>query len=108
VDLIELADRRLSKGPFHFEKGGPDSRPLLAVVATAIGQFGPEFERRHEVSDALLRIATSAESEVRSAALAALKRVEAADRSRNPIPNRARLRLFRLCPVRLSQSAEAD
>jgi HEAT repeat protein len=81
VDLIELADRRLSKGPFSFERGERDSRPLLAVVATAIGQCGLGLKRPREVSDVLRRIATSAESEVRSAALVAVTKVETADLS---------------------------
>jgi len=81
VDLIELADRRLPKGPFRFENFRLNSPPLLAVVATAIGQCDRGLERRHEVSDALLRIATSGDSDVRTAALNALKSVEVADRS---------------------------
>lgn len=83
-DLIRLAERRLAHGPFHFEAfasaaGGSAGRPLLAVVAEAIGWCGsgrwdgPSYES--EARAILATLATNEDRRVRDAAAAALARL---------------------------------
>jgi len=77
-DLVRLADRRCSNGPFHFEKyeqggsTGAEPESLLAIVATALGRCGRGVAHWQEAHGMLTRLATSAEGSVRAAAAQAL------------------------------------
>jgi hypothetical protein len=84
-DLVHLAERRLANGPFYFEKFlsdsvEQDSKPLLASVASALGQSakgrwdGPSY--RSEARAILAKLANSGDERVRAAAESASARLE--------------------------------
>jgi hypothetical protein len=68
--LISLAKKRLTVGPFHFEKwvetsGSVQPAPLLAVIAWALGTCAAG---RPEAREVLAVLAANPESSVRAAA----------------------------------------
>jgi hypothetical protein len=80
-DLIRLAERRLTHGPFHFEEfagtsGNAESRPLLVAVADALGNCGrgrwegPSYSS--EARAALSKLAVFDDERVRDAAVRGL------------------------------------
>jgi hypothetical protein len=84
-DLVWLAERRLSRGPFPFETfsagtEGHDSEPFLATVARALGSCGQGlFDGCSYASEAratLAKLADSIDERVRAAALEALAWIE--------------------------------
>jgi hypothetical protein len=88
-DLVRLAERRLSHGPFFFEDdsrcaGVPEPEPLLGGVAKALGSCGRNqwdgLSYATEARAMLTRLADSADERVRVAALKALTNLEEAVR----------------------------
>ena len=84
-DLARVAERRLDRGPFAFERAeqiatGPKSRPFLVVIAAALGRCGRglcnEGSYAPEAQSMLLRLAHGEDTEIRDAALQALARFE--------------------------------
>jgi hypothetical protein len=82
-DLVRLAERRLARGRFDFETWEElaatrvRSRPLLAVVAEALGRCGPGVEYGREAEGMLEKLAAVAEEEVGTAARRALDALRA-------------------------------
>jgi hypothetical protein len=78
-DLVALAERRLTRGPFYFEvfeQAAPDpvgATSLLAVVAVALGRCGCGYAHGREARGMLARMARSGEGDVRAAARHALE-----------------------------------
>jgi HEAT repeat protein len=77
-DLVRLGERRLTCGRFFFETferaaaTGPGPRPLLVVVATALGVCGRGPAHWQEAHAMLSRLASAGEDSVRTAAGQAL------------------------------------
>lgn len=79
-DLIQLAERRSTHGPFSFERfahedaTGTSPEPLLAVVANALGRCGPGRYWR-DAHGMLTRLTASEDAAVRAAATKALEQL---------------------------------
>lgn len=77
-DLVRLADRRSVLGRFRFEEfeqvvgAASEPGPLLAIVATTLGQCGHGAAHRQEAYGMLTRLSASEDADVRAAALCAL------------------------------------
>jgi hypothetical protein len=80
-DLVRLANRRCTNGPFHFEEfelmagAAPQPTSLLAVVATVLGLCGRGVAHWKEARRMLTHLTAHGEDDVRTAALAALDRI---------------------------------
>jgi hypothetical protein len=78
-DLVALAERRLTRGPFYFEvfeqaaPAGSGATSLLAVVAVALGRCGCGRAHGREARGMLTRLARSEDEDVRAAARHALE-----------------------------------
>lgn len=98
-DLVLLAERRLRRGPFHFEEyasiaGRETETPFLVLIANALGQCGRGLSHGRsfapEAKEMLVKLADYGDEPLRKAALTNLQELTAAQR-RNAPPNHLEL-----------------
>ena len=77
-DLVNLADRRMDGGPFHYEDIGNanDDKSLLAVVAMALGNCGRGHAHVERARRVLNRIADCQEPDACAAAQHAVEQLQ--------------------------------
>ncbi len=85
-DLVNLAERRLVRGPFHYENfgNGNDGESLLATVATSLGRCGRGTAHLDEACRMLHRIVDCEDADASVAAQLALKELQPQPRSESP------------------------
>ena len=75
-DLINLAERHLDHGPFHFETFGESDDPLLPVVASALGSCGRGMQHIAAANRILIRILDCDDKVTCAAAQQAIKQLQ--------------------------------